>query len=219
VKTTFTLLMFVSLLFSVTAGRTQTPPLNNPENVPAKIDPNEAELLLLASADDPVPTDPAAQRGPGRNSRRGPADVEQRRKFLDQLRVLKLLEVLNLREDQEPKFLQAFSDMRRRQRQVEEERAAVIDELAQNLQERKVDSKRIDEIIAKLTLLGTERAKLVTDFVASMRQLLTPEQLGRFIVFQDRFEYELLQRVRGFRARMQGGNEAEDSAGNTADDR
>jgi hypothetical protein len=36
-------------------------------------------------------------------------------------------------------------------------------------------------------------------FLAKARTILTPRQLGRMIVFQDRFELELLETVRALR--------------------
>jgi hypothetical protein len=217
VKNIMAVLMLVPLLGGAAIVRAQQPAPPDPASAARLgLTPEETNMLLLTQADNPMPG-PKGQRRSGRGGRRGPADIEQQRKFLEQLRVLKLLEVLDLREDQEPKFLQAFSDMRREQRQIEQDRAAVIDTLSRDLREKRVDVKRLDQIIDRLSSLGKQRVKLATDFIASMRRLLTPEQLGRLIVFQDRFEYELLERVRGFRARMQGGS-AGDSASGGADD-
>ena len=160
-----------------------------------------APLPLLAQApgdDGPGMPDPPA------NPRR--LGMEQRRRQLEQLRLAKLLEVLDLKDDQEAPFMDAYRAMRRQQRQIEDDRAAAIQELSSGLETNSIGKQRIGELIDRLLALASDRVKTVDDFVMSMRKVLTPQQLGRLVVFQERFELELLEKLRGFRGRMgQGG--------------
>jgi len=99
-----------------------------------------------------------------------------------------------------------LEQLRRQQRQIEDDRAAAIQELSSGLETNSIGKQRIGELIDRLLALASDRVKTVDDFVMSMRKVLTPQQLGRLVVFQERFELELLEKLRGFRGRMgQGG--------------
>ncbi len=170
-----------------------------------------AQLPIFAQAppDEPGRPDPLAfPRHPG---------TEQRRRQLEQLRLAKLLEVLDLKDDQEAPFMDAYRSMRREQRQIEQDRAGAVRELSSGLETNSIDQRRIGELVNRLLVLASDRARTVDDFVTSMRKVLTPQQLGRLVVFQERFELELLEKLRGFRGRMgQGGQFSPEGPGDSA---
>ncbi len=170
-----------------------------------------AQLPIFAQAppDEPGRPDPLAfPRHPG---------TEQRRRQLEQLRLAKLLEVLDLKDDQEAPFMDAYRSMRREQRQIEQDRAGAVRELSSGLETNSIDQRRIGELVNRLLVLASDRTRTVDDFVTSMRKVLTPQQLGRLVVFQERFELELLEKLRGFRGRMgQGGQFSPEGPGDSA---
>ncbi len=172
----------------------------------------DAQLPILAQTppdEGPgMPGPPANPRHPG---------MEQRRRQLEQLRLAKLLDVLDLKDDQEAPFMDAYRAMRRQQRQIEQDRAAAIQELSSGLETNSIDQRRIGELVNRLLVLASDRVRTVDDFVTSMRKVLTPQQLGRLAVFQERFEFELLEKLRGFRGRMgQGGQFPPEGPGDSA---
>jgi Spy/CpxP family protein refolding chaperone len=148
--------------------------------------------------------EPGGPMGPGRmrgQPGRGPMDGAQR-KHIEQLRMLKLLEVLDLNEDQEPKFLVAFKDMRKIMRELDDKKGAVIEKLSAELKDSKPDDRRINELVDNVLAIETSKRQAMQTFVETSRGILTPVQVGRLLVFTERFEYELLERVREFRERM-----------------
>ena len=134
-------------------------------------------------------------RGFGDSGKRG-----MQKKNLENLRLLKLLEVLDLDDDQNDLFISSFSKFRKNSKVVREEVESEVTILAEYLkQENKSDDvilKKVDMIISKKEEFEKERKR----FFERVKDILTPEQLGKMMVFQERFERELLEQVRGFRA-------------------
>ena len=134
----------------------------------------------------------------------GAEGAHQRRRHLDQLRMLKLLQLLDLREDQEVEFMHAFRSLLREQREVQEDRKEAIDKLAAQLKEGSPTLGFVDRAIDQLRTLDERRSSARDRFFANARNILSPEQLGQLVVFQDRFEKEMLGNLREFQFRRQG---------------
>lgn len=121
-------------------------------------------------------------------------------KNLESLRLLKLLEVLDLDDNQNDRFISAFSKFRRNSKSIREQIDNEVTDLREYLgQEDRADNailEKVDLIVRKREEIEQERKK----FFERIKDILTPEQLGRMMVFQERFERELLEQVRGFRA-------------------
>ena len=129
-------------------------------------------------------------------------DTGVQRKHIEQLRLLKLLEVLDLNEDQEPTFLMAFKGLRKQLREFDEGKQAVIEKLSEELKLTKPETRRINKLVDSLLAIESGKRESMRRFVGTSRGILTPVQVGRLLVFTERFEYELLERVREFRGRM-----------------
>ena len=123
-------------------------------------------------------------------------------KHIEQFRILKLLELLDLQEDQELEFIAAFHAMRRERRQLHEKRIALVDELADGLRMETAPDIEINRLIREISKLGNQQERVREDFLSEAQKILTPSQLGRFIVFHERFEFELLEAVKAFRERQ-----------------
>ena len=123
-------------------------------------------------------------------------------KHIEQFRILKLLELLDLREDQEIEFITAFHSMRRERRQLHEKRISLVDELADGLRTETVPDMEINRLIREISKLGNQQDRVMEDFLSEAQKILAPSQLGRFIVFHERFEFELLEAVKAFRERQ-----------------
>ena len=115
--------------------------------------------------------------------------------------MLKMLEVLDLDEDQEIDLLVHFKAQRTRMRALRDTLTSVVTELADGLRAEELSS---DEIYR----FGEELGRLELAFMASrqqfrngVRDLLTPEQYGRLLVFEERFDLELIESIRSFRDR------------------
>lgn len=146
-----------------------------------------------------VPGGSGRRRGPGM---RPPMDSGVQRKHIEQLRMLKLLEVLDLNEDQEPKFLMAFKGLRKRMRELDDGKQRIIEKLSEELKSNKPEARRINALVDSTLAIESGKRESMEKFVETSRGILSPVQVGRLLVFTERFEYELLERVREFRGRM-----------------
>ena len=154
------------------------------------------EHMMFAQA----PGDNPPMRGDGRPWQR--MEQGQQRKHLEQLRMLKMLELLELREDQEVEFLTAFNAMRRDQRQLEETSRIVTDSLAQELRNGIASEDRLNDLVDRVLALQHEKQQKMIGFLEQSRTLLTAEQVGKLVIFQKRFESEILERIGRFRKGM-----------------
>ena len=121
-------------------------------------------------------------------------------KNLENLRLLKLLEVLELNDDQNDKFISAFSKFRNESKDIDEGIENEVTALAEYLRSENIEDKVVMEKVRVIEKLKTDRENARADFYEEVKDILTAQQLGKMIVFQERFERELLETVRGFRA-------------------
>ncbi|MBD3403380.1 periplasmic heavy metal sensor [candidate division GN15 bacterium] len=147
---------------------------------------------LLAQADTPVFSPGHHGKGHG-----GPG----MRKHLEQFRLLKLLEFLDLEDDQEIAFLTRFKDLRAAEDSLEAERKTHVQQLAELVTQETPDDAAIMALIDSVRAKMEARIEHFDGFVDDVKDILTPAQLGKLVIFHDRFEYELLERVRGFQNR------------------
>lgn len=148
---------------------------------------------MFAQLDDPPP-------GPGNRGRQGKG---RQQRHLEQLRILKLLELLDLAEDQEMQFLSAFRGVRRQHRQLGQERKELLDQLAASLHRETINERKIIKLVDLINENDLKRKSVQNVFLSDAREVLSVEQLGRLVIFQERFEAELLQGVSYFRARKE----------------
>lgn len=125
-------------------------------------------------------------------------------KHIEQFRILKLLELLDLQEDQELEFITLFHSMRRDRRQLHESKTELLEQLGNGLREQTIADDEINRLVVEIQNLGRQESRKIDDFLIEARKILSPEQVGRFIVFQERFEFELLKAVKTFREDRQG---------------
>ncbi len=188
-------------------------------------------FIPQTSADDPPPPDQIEQYDPPpwplmdkllfaqtpdeardkyRQARRmARGDREQQQKHLEQLRMLKMLELLNLDESQEVPFLTTFNSMRKEHRKWDGQIRQVLDTLADEIREGGANDTRLNQLIDRALMLERQKQQVATDFVDQSRTRLTAEQLGKFVIFQKRFEHELLERIGRFRNRRGPGPDGE----------
>ena len=131
--------------------------------------------------------------------------MDQQRKHLEQFRMLKLLELLDLDENKEIQFLTLFKGMRKDLGDIRDQRGQLIENLATALKEDKVDQAMVDRTSKDLINLDKEKTKIMEHFIQEASGILNPEQMGKFLVFQERFEFEILEQLKDFHGRKQGG--------------
>ena len=144
-----------------------------------------------------APGDPEHQ--PGGRMHEPFGDPMQQRKHLEELRTLKMLELLNLTPEQEVPFLTAFNQMRQEQRGLDEQADVLLDSMATELQSNKPDEARLRDLVARTRALEKQKFEQLSTFIDKADKLLTVEQTAKLMIFQKRFEKELLERIGRFR--------------------
>lgn len=158
--------------------------------------------MAQADMDDSPMTGPGGRFGQAR--RHYMDSMDQQRKHLEQFRLLKLLELLDLDEDKEIAFLTTFKGMRKDLGEVQEQRLQLIEELVAALKEEKIEQAQVDRSVQNLLKLDLEKNNIMENFLKEARAFLNPEQMGKFIVFQERFEFQLLEKLKDFQGRKRG---------------
>ncbi len=142
-------------------------------------------------------------QGPGYGEHRGGMHGrmcdDEHMKNLENLRLLKLLETLELKKDQSDKFIVEFADFRQKMKDLASSVNAQVDSLADQLNQPNPDDREIMDRVNKIENLRAKRPVLMKELHDAVKEFLTPVQMGKLVVFEERFERELLEKVRGFR--------------------
>ena len=125
----------------------------------------------------------------------------KRRKHLEQFRLLKLLELLDLDESQEAQFMKSFTSVRRELRRVDDGKREALDRLASGVHAGDIADNEINDLIDRIVRIENEKRMFFDHFLKESRSFLTAQQIAKLVIFHERFEYELLEKVRQFRDR------------------
>jgi|GEM_PF-5273345 len=119
----------------------------------------------------------------------------EKRKHLEQFRMEKLLELLNLDKKSEKTFVNLFQQHRQEQRKLKRQRIILINDLADTLKFNNSNVSVIKNMIIKINELDKQEFELRQQFLNRIKTVLTPQQLGKMYVFHDRFEFEILEKM------------------------
>jgi hypothetical protein len=153
-------------------------------------DPGSPYLAQMPGGPGGMPGDP--MHGPF-------GDPMRQRKHLEELRMLKMLELLNLSSEQEIPFLTTFNQMRIEQRNLDEKSDVLLDSMATELALTKPNEARLKDLITRVKTLEKQRFQQINTFIDRVDSLLTTEQEAKLLIFQKRFEMELLEQIGRFR--------------------
>ncbi len=148
--------------------------------------------------DDPVPPDDQAPP-PGPDN--GP-NADQRRRHFEEFRLMKMIEVLDLTDQQEAPFTTAYQAMRKQQRSLDDNKREALEKLSHLVKTPKPDRLEVNRLIDQVVGYETEKRDLNHRFLDEMRKLLTPEQAGRLVLFAERFDSTVFQRLQAMRQGM-----------------
>ena len=131
---------------------------------------------------------------------------ERIREEIETMRMWKMLEVLDMSEEQSDEFLPAWRGMQKAHRSFREKRGELLRELEHVLREEQENKERkIDEIFDELK---NEKAKLKEAqdrFRAEAKELLTLEQQAKLLIFEEKFERRMMEMIRKFREKRRFG--------------
>jgi len=116
----------------------------------------------------------------------------------ENLRLLKLLETVDLSDEQSEQFIPIFHAFRRDMKELLERRRELIGRLAEQVTADASDEK-LHQSIEQLIDVKAKIGSLRDAFVDDCRAILSTTQLARLVIFQERFERDILESLREFR--------------------
>jgi hypothetical protein len=130
-----------------------------------------------------------------------PGRSQDPRDMIENLRIVGMTKELNLTDQQLAKFLPEVREDQAARREYFQNRSALVGDI-ENLLNRGASDKELQTKLSEMDRLENDfRAKQRDNQKALMRQLSVAQQ-ARFVVFQDHFEHEIRDLIRGIR---QGG--------------
>jgi Spy/CpxP family protein refolding chaperone len=149
-----------------------------------------APFSLLAILFLLPPTDIVAQqRVPG------PPAMEERMERLQQFKKLRLMETLNLNEEESIKFFARYNKFEEELRDLEQQRNSILDDmenLIKHEEKEEAYKKDFDDLLA----LGQKLVEARTRFYKDARTMLTPVQTAKLLVFERNFNRDLREAIR-----------------------
>ncbi len=147
-------------------------------------------VLFLALSITAQDFPPKHQRGEGPRGR------------IEQLEKIKLLETLDLDEETSVRFFSRRNDFKEEHKEIINKRDEILLEIELNLQkERTSDEFDYQSALNNLSDIEKRIIKHREVFISSLKDILTIEQIAKFVVFESKFMREVrdaLMRRRGF---------------------
>ncbi|MEO0128931.1 MAG: Spy/CpxP family protein refolding chaperone [candidate division WOR-3 bacterium] len=130
----------------------------------------------------------------------GKSEEKDPREIIEKVRVYKLTEQLDLSEEQITKLFPRLKEMRKNEQEFHKQRMEIIQKLKELLDE-KAKEQEIVKTLNRLQELQKKRFESQLKELEEIKQILTPEQQAKFIIFQEEFEKEIRDLIREIRWR------------------
>jgi|GEM_PF-1198166 len=141
----------------------------------------------------------------------GEEDLANIRKKIETLRAWRLSEELDLDEKSSAKLFAAMKEADEEGWRIEVLNREMMRELKGELEEKQPDPRRIEALLDRLQENRMEKARAESRHLGRVREILSPEDTARYLMFQVVFQQELRDRaVRAFRESDEGGNRDSD---------
>lgn len=122
---------------------------------------------------------------------------------IEQLRKVRLIEMLDLKEEQSVRFIARLNEFESARRQLMKERDEVLDKL-ERLVWNRADGKEFEKVFPEVLVVDRRIAEQKEKFFDGLQDILTAEQRAKAVIFERRFEKELREAMREARQRRRG---------------
>lgn len=129
---------------------------------------------------------------------------EHQRDRIEQLKKIKLIEVLNLNEDESIRFFSRYNEFHKQIREFQKNKEKIIDELHKIVKggEKEFSDQKYDDLMKKFSLIENEADKLKSQFFKSLEDIFPKYKIAKLIVFEREFSKELDELVMNRRKMM-----------------
>ncbi|HEX7321238.1 MAG TPA: hypothetical protein VF399_12890 [bacterium] len=128
----------------------------------------------------------------------GPPDKDDPREIIEKVRMYRLTQELDLTTEQAVKFFPKLNEIRKAEQKFFEERLEIIKELKELLKNNAAD-KELIVVIDRLKNSQDEKQQAQAEVMDEMRDILSPQQQARFLIFQEEFEREIREVIKAVR--------------------
>ena len=124
---------------------------------------------------------------------------ERLRDEIETMKMWKMLEVLDLTDEQSNDFLPAWREMQKAQKDFREKREDLLKSLEAVLGEEKPNEGKIRDILGQLEKERSQFEEVQQRFRQKAQEVLTLEQQAKLLLFEDRFEKRMMEIIRQYR--------------------
>lgn len=111
------------------------------------------------------------------------------------LRKVRLIEILDLKEEQSVRFLARLNEHEKNRRELMKERGDALDRV-DRLIRNKADDKDFEKAFADVSAVDDKMVADRREFFAGLSDILSQEQRAKMLIFERRFEKELREAMR-----------------------
>lgn len=117
----------------------------------------------------------------------------KQREKIKQLAKLKLIETLNLTEEESIRFFARFNELHKNIDNLQKRKNETIDEMRSLIDEgeKNFDETKYNEILKRITDFGSEEIKVRNNFINSVQEILPKYKVAKLIVFEREFNKQL----------------------------
>jgi Spy/CpxP family protein refolding chaperone len=114
---------------------------------------------------------------------------------VDQLRKVRMIDELDLKEEQSVRFFARLSEFDKRRKELMKERHELLDKLEQMIKDN-ADEKELEKMFPALVGMEQRMAEEKAKFFGGLSDVLSTQQRAKLLVFERAFEKELREAVR-----------------------
>jgi Spy/CpxP family protein refolding chaperone len=131
-------------------------------------------------------------------------DNPEIRKQLEQVKIWQMTKELNLPTEKAEKFFPLYNNYTTELRDIAAQRREAVHELDSSIQ-KEADEMEIKKRVQEVLRLDAQIANVHQKFMQSLESVLSPVEVGKYIVFEQKFDREIRDRIRLIiRQRMKG---------------
>ncbi len=144
-----------------------------------------------------------AQRFPEKEAKRLKAEQKIRER-IEMLRMWKLLEVLDLSDEQAEKFLPIFNNFQKEQKELEKAKRESLKMLENEINKEEVEHRKIEKILNDLEENRMLFEKKRENFLFAAKEVLSLEQQAKLVLFEEIFAEHIKDMIKRVVKRRRG---------------